>query len=67
MGIISLFVAAVFTNNFILVQTLGICPFLGVSKKTESALGMGVAVNFVKVLASAITNAIFKIGRSSSR
>lgn len=60
MGIISLFVAAVFTNNFILVQTLGICPFLGVSKKTESALGMGVAVTFVMVLASAITYAIFK-------
>ena len=60
MGIISLFVAAVFTNNFILVQTLGICPFLGVSKKTESALGMGVAVTFVMALASAITYAIFK-------
>ncbi len=59
MGIVSLFVAAVFTNNFILVQTLGICPFLGVSKKTESALGMGVAVTFVMVLASAITYVLF--------
>ena len=47
MEVIALFVAAVFTNNFILVQTVGICPFLGVSKKTESALGMGVAVTFV--------------------
>ena len=58
-GIIALFVAAVFTNNFILVQTVGICPFLGVSKKTESALGMGVAVTFVMVLASAFTYAIY--------
>ena len=40
MEVIALFVAAVFTNNFILVQTVGICPFLGVSKKTESALGI---------------------------
>ena len=59
MEIIALFVAAVFTNNFILVQTVGICPFLGVSKKTESALGMGVAVTFVMVLASLFTYAIF--------
>jgi len=58
MEIITLFVAAVFTNNFILVQTVGICPFLGVSKKTESALGMGVAVTFVMVLASLFTYAI---------
>ncbi|MBE5748036.1 MAG: RnfABCDGE type electron transport complex subunit A [Clostridiales bacterium] len=58
MEIIALFVAAVFTNNFILVQTVGICPFLGVSKKTESALGMGVAVTFVMVLASLFTYAI---------
>ena len=55
MGIVSLFIAAVFTNNFILVQTVGICPFLGVSKKTESALGMGIAVTFVMVQATAIT------------
>ena len=58
MEVIALFVAAVFTNNFILVQTVGICPFLGVSKKTESAIGMGVAVTFVMVLASAFTYAI---------
>ena len=58
MEVIALFVAAVFTNNFILVQTVGICPFLGVSKKTESALGMGVAVTFVMVLASLFTYAI---------
>ena len=58
MEVIALFVAAVFTNNFILVQTVGICPFLCVSKKTESALGMGVAVTFVMVLASLFTYAI---------
>jgi Predicted NADH:ubiquinone oxidoreductase, subunit RnfA len=42
-----LIIGVVFVNNFILVQFLGICPFLGVSKKIESAFGMGVAVIFV--------------------
>ncbi len=58
MGILTLIIGAVFVNNFVLVQFLGICPFLGVSKKTDSALGMGVAVIFVMTLASAITYAI---------
>ena len=47
--------AAVFVNNYILSQFLGICPFLGVSKKVETAAGMGVAVIFVMTLASAAT------------
>ena len=47
--------SAVFTNNFITKQTYGICPFLGVSKKTSSALGMGVAVTVVMVIATAVT------------
>lgn len=55
MAYFTLIFAAVFANNFILVQFLGICPFLGVSKKTESALGMGFAVIFVMGLASLIT------------
>ncbi|MEG1710473.1 MAG: RnfABCDGE type electron transport complex subunit A [Clostridia bacterium] len=55
-----LIIGAVFINNFILVQFLGICPFLGVSKKTESALGMGIAVVFVMTLSSIITYSLYK-------
>ncbi|HAG05059.1 MAG TPA: electron transport complex subunit RsxA [Lachnospiraceae bacterium] len=47
--------AAVFVNNFIFSKFLGICPFLGVSKKVETAAGMGIAVVFVITLASAAT------------
>jgi len=43
-------VGAVFVNNFVLARFLGICPFLGVSKKVETALGMGMAVTFVFVM-----------------
>jgi len=46
---------AVFINNFVLARFLGICPFLGVSKKLETAVGMGLAVIFVMTMASAIT------------
>lgn len=49
---------AVFVNNFVLSRFLGICPFLGVSKRTETALGMGIAVIFVMGVASVITYAI---------
>lgn len=52
---ISIFITAVFVNNIILSQFLGICPFLGVSKKTSSALGMGAAVTFVMLLATIVT------------
>ena len=52
---ISIFITAVFVNNIILSQFLGICPFLGVSKKTQSALGMGAAVTFVMLLATIVT------------
>ena len=48
-----------FVNNYILSQFLGICPFLGVSKKVETAAGMGVAVIFVMTLASAATYFIY--------
>lgn len=59
MELFSLIIFAVFVNNFILVQFLGICPFLGVSKKVDSAVGMGVAVIFVMTLTSAITYALY--------
>ncbi len=48
-------IGAVFINNIVLSQFLGICPFLGVSKKLSSAVGMGVAVTFVMALAAIIT------------
>ncbi len=48
-------VGSVFVNNFVLSQFLGICPFLGVSKKTNTALGMGFAVIFVMSIASVFT------------
>ena len=57
--LIMIIVSAVFINNFVVVQFLGICPFLGVSKKTSSALGMGVAVFFVMIIASAVTWPIY--------
>jgi electron transport complex protein RnfA len=53
--IITSFLAAVLIENFVLVRFLGICPFLGVSKKSETAWGMGIAVIFVMALASALT------------
>ena len=52
---LSLAVLGVLIENFVLVKFYGICPFLGVSKKTDTALGMGVAVTFVMVLASLLT------------
>ncbi len=48
-------IGAILMNNFVLVQFLGICPFLGVSKKVNTAVGMGVAVVFVMLCAAAIT------------
>ena len=52
-SILITFISAVFINNFVVVKFLGICPFLGVSKKIKTAAGMGVAVIFVMTLASA--------------
>lgn len=52
---ISILVTAIFVNNIVLSQFLGICPFLGVSKKIDSALGMGAAVTFVMLLATIVT------------
>ena len=52
---ISIFITAIFVNNIVLSQFLGICPFLGVSKKIDSALGMGAAVTFVMLLSPIVT------------
>ncbi len=48
-------VSSIFVNNFVLARFLGICPFLGVSKKVETALGMGMAVTFVMTVATVVT------------
>lgn len=55
MEYILIFISAIFVNNIILSQFLGICPFLGVSKKVDTALGMGAAVAFVLTLATVVT------------
>lgn len=52
-------ISSVFVNNFVLSRFLGICPFLGVSKKIETALGMGMAVTFVMTLASAFSYMVY--------
>jgi electron transport complex protein RnfA len=58
MSLFSIAIGAILVNNFILSQFLGICPFMGVSKKMDTALGMGVAVTFVMGVASAVTYAV---------
>lgn len=55
MDLFLLFIGAVFVNNFVLVRFLGLCPFMGLSKQTDSAVGMGVATTFVMVVAAAAT------------
>ena len=59
MGYIEILVAGIFVNNILLAQFLGNCPFLGTSKKMETALGMAMAVIFVLVMAGAITWIIY--------
>ena len=54
-NLLAITLGAILANNFIFSQFLGICPFLGVSKKVDTASGMGIAVTFVMGLASAIT------------
>ena len=54
-SLLSIALGAVLINNFVLSQFLGICPFMGVSKKVDTALGMGMAVIFVMGVASAVT------------
>ena len=59
MDVFAIIIAALFANNFVLSQFLGICPFLGVSKKTSSALGMGIAVTAVMVITCVVTYPIY--------
>ncbi len=55
MEYILIFISAIFVNNIVLSQFLGICPFLGVSKKIQTSLGMGMAVAFVLTVATVVT------------
>lgn len=59
-SLVSVFLAAILTENYVLSKFLGICPFLGVSKKLNTAVGMSVAVTFVMVLATAVTFPIYQ-------
>jgi electron transport complex protein RnfA len=61
MRLFSIFISAFLVNNFVLAKFLGICSFLGVSKKTETAKGMGLAVIFVMILASFMTFIVYRI------
>ena len=58
--LVGIFLAAILTENYILNKFLGICPFLGVSKKTNTAVGMGFAVIFTMTLASALTYVVYR-------
>jgi electron transport complex protein RnfA len=58
MNIFTILISTMFVNNYVFAQFLGICPFLGVSSKTETATGMGIAVTFVVTLSSVITYVI---------
>ena len=60
MEYILIFISAIFVNNIVLSQFLGICPFLGVSKKVETAMGMSAAVAFVLTIATIVTFLIQK-------
>ena len=57
--LIFVILTAAITNNYVLVKFLGICPFLGVSKKVGQAAGMGIAVTFVMILSTAVTHPIY--------
>lgn len=61
MEFILIFISAIFVNNIVLSQFLGICPFLGVSKKVDTALGMSAAVAFVLTLATIVTWLVQKL------
>ena len=60
MNLLFIFIAAVITNNFVLTYFLGICPFIGVSRKLDSAFGMGCAVTFVMTITSVVAWLIHK-------
>jgi len=58
-AVFTILIAGIFTDNFVLSRFLGICPFLGVSKKLSPAVGMGCAVTFVMLLATAVTYPLY--------
>ncbi|MDR0316322.1 MAG: RnfABCDGE type electron transport complex subunit A [Treponema sp.] len=60
MNLFFVLIGAAFINNYVLTQFLGMCPFFGVSKKTESALGMGLSVLFVMTIASILTHLFYQ-------
>ncbi len=60
MELLLLFIGAILVNNVVLTRFLGICPFLGISKKVETAFGMGLAVTFVMTLASTISYIVYE-------
>ncbi|MGB2599469.1 MAG: RnfABCDGE type electron transport complex subunit A [Candidatus Omnitrophota bacterium] len=59
--LILILIAAAITNNFVLTYFLGICPFIGVSNKTDSAIGLGMATTFVMTIAAAVTWLIYHL------
>ena len=60
MNLFTILISTIFVNNYVFARFLGICPFLGVSNKMETATGMGIEVTFVTTLASVITYTIQK-------
>ncbi len=61
MEILGIVISAILTDNIVLSKTLGICPFLGVSKKLDSALGMGFAVTFVLAISTLVCYALYQL------
>ena len=61
MQIVTIIIAALLSENYVLVKFLGICPFLGVSKRINAALGMGMAVTFVMLLASFVCYFVYQL------
>ncbi len=59
-GLLSILLSGLLTNNFIFSRFMGTCPFLGVSKKTSTAVGMGMAVTFVMTLAGTVTYLVYR-------
>jgi len=59
-GYVELAIGSILVSNFVLMKFLGLCPFLGVSKRTSDSVGMGLAVIFVMTLASAVTAALYR-------
>lgn len=58
-SLLVIIIGSVFVNNFVMSRFMGICPFLGVSRRTDTAIGMGVAVTFVMTIASAICYLVY--------